>query len=595
MGLATGTSNTLWTDGTCNTTTGNITSLNADMVEIVSSTSSHTPGSAWGSGLDEYIWVAGYSGVNNGCTTNYSGITVGITPTVVATMEVEALPWSGSAIASQTVDHVDVAVGFYYDATSIYNPPIPRYFVLAVYQSQGNIYLDQYNVDIDYTGTPSFTIDVTRQSGTPFSNNGQKLNTGSGDARYPHISLIYEDGYPTAGQVHKVIGWVVTWEENNEIWGCDGPISVNSSNNPAPPNNTPFYIDDGKFPDIKGVTAANTGGSSDPSIAYVTYLNTTGDEVHLSWWEYGTTTVTNYSAISGTTTSADEFHYPRIAGPQYFDYSGAIGNDPVCVVAVDENDGSSNHKVNTYAFHDPNGTPVIRSVIDASDYSSNGFNGAGYEAMKPVITGAGSLASGFYTGSGGVYTDYPTVFYADYDHSNITWTTSGDIFACGTDVANTASPSVYLDGGTDYFEVNPNELQFSSYLDMNSNQPYIAAATTHNSGHNMFVAYYAGDRIYRRVNTGGGNYAFKRGKTTGVQQLNKTGIAVYPNPVNDRLNITNANGAGYTVFDVTGRILATGTLSGTQASVDASPLVPGMYMLHISKDGHTEQVKFVKQ
>ena len=86
------------------------------MVEVLTTSSSPTNvGCAWGSGLDEYIWVAGYSGINQtgACTTtDYSGLTVGF-PAITGASETIPLPYTASAIASQVVNYVDVAVGVY--------------------------------------------------------------------------------------------------------------------------------------------------------------------------------------------------------------------------------------------------------------------------------------------------------------------------------------------------------------------------------------------------------------------------------------------------------------------------------------------------
>ncbi len=159
----------------------------------------------------------------------------------------------------------------------------------------------------------------------------------------------------------------------------------------------------------------------------------------------------------------------------------------------------------------------------------------------------------------------------------------------------TASPGI-TKFGNKYWEANQNsiDLNITSPFDMGTNQPEMAIATTNNSGYELMFAYFDTDRIWRKY-TGGTLYSFKPGKTTSVQPLNESNFSVYPNPVKDLLNITDADGADYTISDVTGRSISKGILSGSKAGVDASSLVPGMYILHISKEGHTEQVKFVKQ
>ncbi|MBZ0097578.1 MAG: T9SS type A sorting domain-containing protein, partial [Taibaiella sp.] len=131
-------------------------------------------------------------------------------------------------------------------------------------------------------------------------------------------------------------------------------------------------------------------------------------------------------------------------------------------------------------------------------------------------------------------------------------------------------------------------------FDMNSNQPYMAVATTNNSGYELMFAYFDTDRMWRKY-TGNTLYNFKPGKTTGMHQLNNNGYAVYPNPVNRELNITQADGADYALMDITGRTILTGRILGEKASINTSGLAVGMYMLQLSKDGYTEQVKFIKK
>lgn len=88
----------------------------------------------------------------------------------------------------------------------------------------------------------------------------------------------------------------------------------------------------------------------------------------------------------------------------------------------------------------------------------------------------------------------------------------------------------------------------------------------------------------------GGSY-----KPSAVEEINGEQVTVYPNPVSTQLNIKNADGATYQVVDMTGRTLTTGTLSSDLATVNTSAFAAGMYIITITKDGHVEKVKFVKE
>ncbi|MBZ0099078.1 MAG: hypothetical protein K8F30_08340, partial [Taibaiella sp.] len=348
------TSNTLSVNATCNTT-NTLSSLNIDMFEMNSNSTNQTPACNWGNGNDDYFWAAGFSGAT--CSGTYAGITVGASGSIGlgGAQKFQALPYSLSTQAGDPVNDVDVAVGLCQDRYA----SAPQYFVMAVYESNNEIFLEWYYIYIDW-GAGDFEVGVhglytTPPSGpttfNPHTSNPQRLSNSNGTARYPHIDLIYDDTYPAAGGRHEAIGYVVSWQEgmpgSEEVWGAEGAISANGVYNPPPASHV-FYINDGKQPDVTGVTAANTAGSSDPSKAYITYLTRNGDEVLLADWDYGSATPPSnpspnlHGAISATA-GTDDFLYPRIAGPQYYDFTSPLTDDPACVVVVTEDDGSSGY------------------------------------------------------------------------------------------------------------------------------------------------------------------------------------------------------------------------------------------------------------
>lgn len=620
--------------GVCGGTT-TLDALNLDMVEINSAPGNPTPSCVWGNGSGETIWAAGITGATCGGN-NYSGITADITQ--YPGQRSWPLPWQWTNATGQygplygnQVNYIDVATGVFTD-NSPYGTGGLRYFVLAVYETGGEIYLDHYNVDIDYAGG-AWALDVDKSGWAtvccptpppppaPFlyhSNNGFQLSTtAAGTASYPNIDLIYSTHDVSAGRGHEAIGYVITWQQGTgasaEIWGADGPLSVSGQNNPQGPNHPVFYIADGKYPDVIGVTAAQNHpiNPPGPNKAYVTFLNQNGTDVELYSWDYNATPppfpapypVTNLGPLnSPSVTNPDEFQYPRIAGPQYYDYAALTPpiDEPVAVVAVSENDAASNYKINTFAYHHNNGgTPYTNQIVDASDYMGNGFNGNGYQAIKPNITGIGTVISAFYPTANVAYTDYPTMFYSDYTNDvNLSApANSGDFYAFGTAPTST-SPIVNLGGGTDYYETNYLDLTNTSALAYGGTEPVSAIATSNNSGFDLLVGYFDGTRIYKRHTKNGASnmpYAFKPGKETSIEQINGERVAIYPNPVSTQLNITRADGADYTLMDMTGRVIGTGTLTGNKAAVNTASLAAGMYIINISKDGHSEKLKFTKQ
>jgi hypothetical protein len=71
---------------------------------------------------------------------------------------------------------------------------------------------------------------------------------------------------------------------------------------------------------------------------------------------------------------------------------------------------------------------------------------------------------------------------------------------------------------------------------------------------------------------------------TGVNEAaQKNAIQVYPNPVQDILNVSNSNGGATVleIIDATGRSVMTRTLSGANSRLDVSTLPNGLYMYQL--------------
>lgn len=83
---------------------------------------------------------------------------------------------------------------------------------------------------------------------------------------------------------------------------------------------------------------------------------------------------------------------------------------------------------------------------------------------------------------------------------------------------------------------------------------------------------------------------------TGVADLSKTSVSVYPNPVVDELTISNANGANFRITDVTGKLINSGTLTSDKSSLNVSSYATGVYNIQVSKStGEKTTLNFVKK
>ncbi len=84
----------------------------------------------------------------------------------------------------------------------------------------------------------------------------------------------------------------------------------------------------------------------------------------------------------------------------------------------------------------------------------------------------------------------------------------------------------------------------------------------------------------------------------GVENVNLAEWTVYPNPANNMLNISNNSTANttYTITDMPGRTIATGTVTAPLQQIDISRLTTGNYILKITTaSGATRNEMFVKQ
>lgn len=586
--------------------TSTLTSINADMCGVDDPSTAPDPAATIGV-MENEIFAVVYSG------SSVAGREAGISmyETNGSNWGDAKIPFS-SSLSSADVSYADVAVGVFDDDSGS-----PQYFALVVTCVAGEIYLDHFNfypnnTYPDLPVAPEYGLVASYNPPNPvlysyiyYTNNSIHLSSAGGTAKKPHIELWHTEGTPSNGAINYAVRYAIVWEQENvptgtnEVWAVDGEITNGWNTYEPPMPNMSFKVDDGTAPDVVAVNANETGY---PDRAYVTYLSDRFDELYLDSWDYNSQTMNNILASPVATVSGGvEFVKPRISGPMYYDYSLTSNtDDPEAVIVVTENDPSlAMTHVNTYKYNNTWTTPITTKV-DASDYNTaDGFRSNGYQAMYPVVTGIGEVIYNEYNVATKVaYEDYPTVFYSDYTYNaGINYPDGGDFFAFGIHRNETVT-NPNLSGGSDYWEVNREDLEFAGPRSIVSpTEPLVAISTANNSGHDLLVTYFDGSWIrYFKTGSAATNlYDFKPGKTTSIASTTEESYHVYPNPVSTQLNITQADGADYYITDITGRGISNGTLSGSKASVSTGTYTPGVYIIHITKDGHTEKVKFVKQ
>lgn len=600
------------------TVTNTPVTLNADMATIEDNgfTSACYP-AYWGINTTlTNLWGVAFSGVNNTDLTNKAGFTIG-TSTSILRASFPIPYWFGVGYTmTATVNDPDIAVGTCY--SSIYSDY--RHFALVVYEHDGDIYMDHYEVIVTTGGIatiPPEPFTCVGPPGTACAIPGNsapiKLTSNANQtASKPHIEIWHSRNIPAASSLTIAEKFAVTWQQEDpanpgvmQVWGIDGEID-DPGNITFPTPNQAFPIGNGKQPDVVAVNFFDPSGAAGTirEVAYVTYVSNnpstaTGRDVMLSDWDYNTQTVNSTTQLNtASTTNDDEFQLPRISGPMFYNVGTASVTEPICVVVVNDNDAASTNvidKVTAFKYYDPSlaGTPVIEK-LDISDHNNiDGFSSNTQTAIMPVVSGIGTEIFNL-AGSGiATYDNYPVAFYSNY----LTGAgQNGDFYSFGLQMPDFIN-APFLAGGTDYMELNDATLDNGSAFDM-INKPSIAIATANNTGYDLLTTYYEGlnlDKVTVTFTGTTATYAYKPGKSTGIDNIGKDGYAVYPNPVVNHLNIAKADGADYTVMDMMGRTLATGSLSGNKASIDAASYASGIYILQLTKDGHTEKVKFVKQ
>lgn len=81
-------------------------------------------------------------------------------------------------------------------------------------------------------------------------------------------------------------------------------------------------------------------------------------------------------------------------------------------------------------------------------------------------------------------------------------------------------------------------------------------------------------------------------RVLGTNDFEKTNVFLYPNPASDKVFIQSKNEANITIFDISGRLVAS-QKSITTAGMDVSNLSKGIYVAQITSEGRTTSIKLV--
>lgn len=164
-------------------------------------------------------------------------------------------------------------------------------------------------------------------------------------------------------------------------------------------------------------------------------------------------------------------------------------------------------------------------------------------------------------------------------NSTITWTVSG----------TAAAPYNVANVKIDYTEDNG-----ATWNDL-------AASVPNNGSASVFIpAALAGKSVHLRVSAiGNVFYAVKKATVSGILAVSEAGnnvktVQIYPNPVEDMLNVTNvSSSATYEIFNTPGQLISKGTIG--DGKINVSGLVKGVYFITVNDKETNSKTKFVKK
>ncbi len=163
-------------------------------------------------------------------------------------------------------------------------------------------------------------------------------------------------------------------------------------------------------------------------------------------------------------------------------------------------------------------------------------------------------------------------------NSAIAWTVSG----------TTAAPYNVANVKIDYTE------------DAGASWNVLAASVPNSGSANVFIpASLAGKTIHLRVSAiGNVFYAVKQATVSSLLAVsegeNVKSVKIYPNPVEDVLNVMNvSSSASYEIFNAPGQLIAKGTIG--EGKINVRTLVKGIYFITITNKEEKSTTKFVKK
>lgn len=439
-------------------------------------------------------------------------------------------------------------------------------FFNIVYEStSGGVYFKEYRY-LDLGNGQALTPTLQSVTG-PDQFYGDDSNNA---ARNPRIDALPRDitYFTGAGANTNYLplrDYVVTWTET--VSSTD-KIYINLEQTANPPVNSyaAIQIASGTESDIAGVLR-----NSADEVAYVSYLDASGDLVCEEWDDLtGSGNQVNSLTLENSVS---------ITGQARLDASNVDqGNNAPNFGVIAQVDVSGHEEIRYY--DDLNGT-VDFANNDPLDPTS--LNEEGY---RPAIaTGPGPDDYNGYT------SEYGNIYYImGYRLSNTPapGQPTVDFLAADYD-GNANSWSSYQEVGVDrdnHYEISPIAFASSPNCGVGNLTAWVDTQTA-----DIVIAF----NLTQATAIGS---TYKPGRPTSISEKAKEDIhyIITPNPADKFVKINGLPGtASYIVTDITGKTVAQGTVSPSDAQVDISGLSSGTYIFSFNYENKINRFKLIKQ
>lgn len=454
--------------------------------------------------------------------------------------------------------HADVVIAD--DTSTFFNV-----YVVVVYENTatGGVDMQKFQLtNVIGSGTSTFLGTQTAQlSGTTSGNNNP--------ARNPHIDIAPDPNRtpsPTTNPQPLMADILPVWSENiGGTWKVQTLSSTYdiTQNGPTatalPARKT---IDDGDMPDVALQWEA---GATVHYNAYFIYYQDGPQYTKYAEWDMSTTVPMLHPPVeSGLVLAPPRIDATSINGP-------TVANARKAVVEI----GAGTPEIHSYEKIGGFGAILPSDIVNYSTITT-------FPQSNPLAT-TGGYAPAVVAGLGEKY-KY-TGYLANMGFI-MGWYIDGD------DIESVLSDETAVGNHLGGYATVCSTACVTCNPDYIGGKNLVAFATCSNTGYGEMAAWYDnGDIKYKYL----ASAAFQW-KTTGIDKVNTEGNwQVYPNPATSAVTIKGQAGAYYSLTDLTGRTLMTGTTAKSTETISISHLPQGMYLLQLKAGAEITTVRLVKQ